>query len=63
MFAHYKGELVDGTVFDSSYDRGQPLQFVVGNGAVIKCWDEGFLNLAEGTKAKLICPAAFAYGS
>lgn len=51
MFAHYKGELVDGTVFDSSYDRGQPLQFVVGNGAVIKCWDDGFLNLAEGTKA------------
>jgi len=63
VFAHYKGTLVDGTKFDSSYDRGQPLPFVVGKGSVIKCWDEGFIGLEKGAKADLICPPDYAYGN
>lgn len=42
VFVHYSGELIDGTVFDSSYDRGEPLHFVLGNAVVIKCWEQGF---------------------
>ena len=61
--AHYSGTLLNGEKFDSSYDRGQPLPFKVGNGQVIKCWDEGFLGLAQGAKAKLVCPPDYAYGS
>jgi FKBP-type peptidyl-prolyl cis-trans isomerase FkpA len=57
---HYKGTLVDGKVFDSSYDRGQPAQFPL-NG-VIPCWTEGVQKMAVGGKSKLICPAAIAYG-
>ena len=57
---HYKGTLVDGKVFDSSYDRGQPAQFPL-NG-VIPCWTEGVQKMAPGGKAKLICPPAIAYG-
>jgi FKBP-type peptidyl-prolyl cis-trans isomerase FkpA len=57
---HYKGTLVDGKVFDSSYDRGQPAQFPL-NG-VIPCWTEGVQKMAVGGKAKLICPPAIAYG-
>ena len=61
--AHYRGTLVDGTKFDASYDRGQPLPFNVGQGSVIKCWDEGFVGLAKGAKADLICPPDYAYGN
>jgi FKBP-type peptidyl-prolyl cis-trans isomerase FkpA len=57
---HYKGTLVDGKVFDSSYDRGQPAQFPL-NG-VIPCWTEGVQKMATGGKAKLVCPPAIAYG-
>ena len=62
MKAHYSGTLVDGTKFDSSYDRGRPLPFPVGGGRVIKCWDEGFVGLSKGAKADLICPPDYAYG-
>ena len=57
---HYKGTLVDGKQFDSSYDRGEPAQFPL-NG-VIPCWTEGVQKMAVGGKAKLICPPAIAYG-
>ena len=62
MQAHYRGTFLDGKKFDASYDRGQPLPFTVGRGMVIKCWDEGFVGLAKGAKADLICPPEYAYG-
>lgn len=57
---HYKGTLVDGKVFDSSYDRGEPAQFPLKG--VIACWTEGVQKMAVGGKAKLVCPPAIAYG-
>lgn len=59
---HYKGTLLDGTVFDESYQRNQPLQFVLGRGQVIRGWDEGIALLKEGGKATLIVPSRLAYG-
>ena len=71
--AHYTGWLVDGTKFDSSHDRGQPFQCVIGTGRVIKGWDKGILGIDTGSgilvsamkvggKRKLIVPAHLAYG-
>jgi len=60
--AHYEGTLLDGTVFDSSYKRGEPFQFPVGYGRVIKGWDEAFLSMKKGEKRKLIIPSKLAYG-
>ena len=60
---HYNGTLLDGTKFDSSYDRGQPFNFVLGQGGVIRGWDEGFALLNKGTKATLYIPSSLAYGS
>ena len=60
---HYTGTLIDGTKFDSSLDRGQPLEFTVGGHQVIRGWDEGFLNLTVGTKAKLLIPYTWGYGA
>jgi FKBP-type peptidyl-prolyl cis-trans isomerase FkpA len=57
---HYKGTLLDGTVFDSSYDRGQPAEFPLGG--VVKCWTEGLQKVKVGGKAKLVCPSDTAYG-
>ena len=57
---HYHGTLVDGTVFDSSVKRGQPVTFPLGN--VIKCWTEGLQQMKAGGKSRLICPADIAYG-
>ncbi|KAG7005726.1 40S ribosomal protein S2 [Physcia stellaris] len=60
---HYKGTLAsDGSKFDASYDRGQPLSFTVGKGMVIKGWDEGLLDMCIGDKRKLTIPPAFGYG-
>ncbi len=60
---HYKGQLLDGTVFDSSYKRKQPLDFTVGVGQVIAGWDEGLQLLKVGDKARLVIPSNLAYGS
>ena len=60
---HYSGYLVDGTKFDSSYDRGTPIDFVLGEGRVIKGWDEGIALLKVGSKAKFIIPPDLGYGS
>jgi peptidylprolyl isomerase len=59
---HYKGSLADGTVFDSSYKRKQPIEFPVGAGHVIEGWDEGLLLLNQGTKAQFVIPPHLAYG-
>jgi FKBP-type peptidyl-prolyl cis-trans isomerase FkpA len=56
----YQGTLMDGTVFDSSIQRGQPATFPLGN--VIKCWTEGVQEIKVGGKARLVCPADIAYG-
>lgn len=60
---HYKGQLADGTVFDSSYKRNQPLDFQVGVGQVISGWDEGICLLHVGDKARLVIPSDLGYGS
>lgn len=59
---HYKGQLLDGTVFDSSYKRKQPIDFNVGIGQVIQGWDEGILLLNVGDKARFVIPSYLAYG-
>ena len=57
---HYTGTLTDGTVFDSSVQRGQPATFPL-NG-VVKCWTEGMQQIKVGGKSKLVCPSDLAYG-
>ena len=57
---HYHGTLRDGTVFDSSVERGQPAEFPLNR--VIACWTEGVAMMKEGGKSLLICPASIAYG-
>lgn len=57
---HYTGTLIDGSVFDSSVQRGQPATFPLSG--VIKCWSEGIPTMKVGGKAKLVCPADVAYG-
>ena len=59
---HYKGQLIDGTVFDSSYKRNQPIEFKLGIGQVIKGWDEGISLLSVGEKARFLIPGNLAYG-
>ena len=60
---HYTGRLLDGTKFDSSLDRNEPIEFKLGQGMVIKGWDEGIALLKVGGKALLIIPSDLAYGS
>lgn len=59
---HYTGKLADGTVFDSSYDRGEPLEFVLGTGQVIAGWDMGLAAMKVGGKAVLTIPPELGYG-
>jgi peptidylprolyl isomerase len=63
VHVHYTGWLKDGTKFDSSHDRGEPIAFQLGAGRVIKGWDEGIAGLKVGGKRKLMIPAKLAYGN
>jgi FKBP-type peptidyl-prolyl cis-trans isomerase len=58
---HYTGTLLNGTKFDSSRDRNQPYEFTLGQGQVIKGWDEGFALMNVGGKATLIIPSKMGY--
>jgi FKBP-type peptidyl-prolyl cis-trans isomerase len=58
---HYHGTLRDGTVFDSSVDRGEPAQFPLNR--VIPCWTEAVTQMKVGGKSRIVCPASIAYGS
>ncbi len=60
---HYTGRLTDGKKFDSSVDRGQPFEFIIGVGQVIQGWDEGVATMNVGGKRQLIIPAELGYGS
>lgn len=62
VVAHYDGRLIDGTPFDSSYKRGEPITFTVGVGQVVKGWDEAFLGMKKGEKRTLIIPYWLGYG-
>ncbi len=70
VYMHYTGWLYKpmgvkqhGKKFDSSFDRGQPLDFVLGTGRVIKGWDQGIVGMKVGGKRTLIIPSSLAYGS
>ena len=60
---HYVGTLTNGAKFDSSVDRGAPFSFPLGQGRVIKGWDEGVATMKVGGKRKLTVPSHLAYGS
>jgi hypothetical protein len=62
VVVHYTGTFENGTKFDSSYDRGEPFVFIIGNNMVIKGWDEGLLGAQRGDKKRLVVPADKAYG-
>ncbi|KAK1294418.1 Peptidyl-prolyl cis-trans isomerase FKBP15-1 [Acorus calamus] len=60
---HYRGSLTDGTVFDSSFERADPIEFELGSGQVIKGWDQGLLGMCVGEKRKLKIPSKLGYGA
>ena len=60
---HYAGKLIDGTEFDNSFKRGEPIDIPIGVGQVIKGWDEGILLLKEGEAATLLIPSDLGYGA
>ena len=62
LSVHYTGKLLDGTVFDSSVERGEPFSFVLGESMVIQGWDEGVKGMKIGEKRKLIIPSSMGYG-
>lgn len=62
VVAHYHGTLEDGSLFDSSFQRGQPLEFPLGRQMVIQGWEEAFSKLPVGSKAILRVPHQLAYG-
>ena len=62
LHMHYTGTLQDGTEFDSSIPRGEPLSFTLGSGQVIKGWDQGLLAMCAVEKMKLVIPPDLGYG-
>jgi FKBP-type peptidyl-prolyl cis-trans isomerase FkpA len=60
---HYTGTFMDGTKFESSRDRGEPIEFTLGTGAVIPGWDEGIRGMRVGGERQLTIPASMAYGA
>jgi peptidylprolyl isomerase len=62
VFVHYTGKLQNGIIFDSSVQKGDPISFVLGQGQVIKGWDEGIQGMKIGDKRQLIIPPALGYG-
>lgn len=62
LVVHYKGTLEDGTEFDSSYGRGTPFSFVLGQGSVIQGWEQGFEGMQVGGKRRLVVPPELGYG-
>jgi FKBP-type peptidyl-prolyl cis-trans isomerase len=62
IVVNYKGTLIDGTEFDSSYSRGVPFDFDLGAGQVIAGWEQGFSGMKVGGKRKLVIPANLGYG-
>ncbi|MGL4759659.1 MAG: FKBP-type peptidyl-prolyl cis-trans isomerase, partial [Patescibacteria group bacterium] len=62
VLIHYTGTLMDGTIFDSSVERDEPLECTIGVGQLIQGWDKGILGLKEGGKRNLTIPFSEAYG-
>ncbi len=62
IVVNYKGTFTDGKQFDSSYDRGEPLSFLLGSGQVIQGWDMGFAGMKVGGKRKIVVPPELGYG-
>lgn len=60
---HYTGYLTNGRKFDSSVDRGEPFEFVLGRGQVIKGWDQGIATMHVGDKIRLTIPPELGYGA
>ncbi|XP_076804165.1 uncharacterized protein LOC143448350 [Clavelina lepadiformis] len=63
VIVHYTGTLLNGNKFDSSRDRGKHFEFKIGQGQVIKGWDEGVAQMSVGQRANLTCTPDYAYGA
>ena len=63
VVVHYTGRLTNGTKFDSSVDRKEPFEFVLGQGQVIEGWDRGLAQMQKGEKARLTIPPEMGYGA
>ena len=62
LSVHYAGYLSDGTMFDNSFARGEPIQFVLGKGEVISGWEQGFSGMREGGRRVIVIPPTLGYG-